>query len=179
MTTSIMNEYTSLYKSVTLYFRKGDFLCVWEMSGDKDGRLYWPKLFLDHSSTSFASWLGLLKLGSLRAQSPLSGAGSHFGILSNWLEPPRSLVILFSTVHLLPLLFRLFKQVHLLIDGSVEGQYITFRILIFKGSVKKFVQHSLVYIRLSFIDSIVKISTWLVDVILLYSAPRWSILELF
>ena len=52
------------------------------MSGDKDGLLYWPKFFLDHSSSSFASWLGLLNRGSLRAQSPLSGAGSHFGILS-------------------------------------------------------------------------------------------------
>ena len=45
MTTSITNEYTSLYKSLTLYFRKGDVCCVWEMSGDKDGLLYWPKFF--------------------------------------------------------------------------------------------------------------------------------------
>ena len=36
----------------------------------------------DHSSTSFSSWLGLLNRGSLRAQRPLSAAGSHFGILS-------------------------------------------------------------------------------------------------
>ena len=36
----------------------------------------------DHSSTSFSSWLGLLNHGSLRAQSPLSAAGSQFGILS-------------------------------------------------------------------------------------------------
>ena len=52
------------------------------MSGDKDGLLYWPKLFLNHSSTSFASWVWLLNRGSMRAQSPLSGACSHFGILS-------------------------------------------------------------------------------------------------
>ena len=52
------------------------------MSGDKDGLLYWPKFFLDHSSTSFASWLGLFIQGSLRAQSPQSTAGSHFVILS-------------------------------------------------------------------------------------------------
>ena len=43
---------------------------------------------------SFSSWLGLLNRGSLRAQSPLSAAGSHFDILSptdsNWLEPPRA-----------------------------------------------------------------------------------------
>ena len=36
----------------------------------------------DHSSTSFSSWLRLLNRESLRAQSPLSAAGSHFGILS-------------------------------------------------------------------------------------------------
>ena len=41
-----------------------------------------PSSSLDHSSTSFASWLGLLNWGSLRAQSPLSAVGSHFGILS-------------------------------------------------------------------------------------------------
>ena len=35
------------------------------------------------------------------------------------------LVILLFKVHLLPLFFRLFSQVHLLIYGSVEGQYIT------------------------------------------------------
>ena len=44
---------------------------------------------------------------------------------SNWLEPSGHLVILLSNGHLLPLVFRLFTQVHLLIDGSVEGQYIT------------------------------------------------------
>ena len=36
----------------------------------------------DHRSTSSSSWLGLLNRGSLRAQSPLSATGSHFGILS-------------------------------------------------------------------------------------------------
>ena len=87
-----------------------------------------PSSSLDHSSTSFASWLGLLNRGSLGAQSPLPAAGSHFGILSPTLEPPGYLVILLSNVHLLPLFFRLFTQVHLLIDDSVEGQYITLRI---------------------------------------------------
>ena len=105
MTTSITNEYTSLYKSLTLYFRKGYVCCVWEMSGDKERLLYWSKFFLDHSSTSFASWLGLLNHGLLRAQSPLSAAGSHFGNLSptdsnrpgTWLyyflRPPASAVL--------------------------------------------------------------------------------------
>ena len=33
--------------------------------------------------------------------------------------------LFFPNVHLLPLFFGLFTQIHLLIDGSVEGQYIT------------------------------------------------------
>ena len=36
-----------------------------------------------------------------------------------------ALVILLFKVHLLPLFFRLFSLVHFLIDGSVEGRYIT------------------------------------------------------
>ena len=44
------------------------------MTGDKDRLLYLPKFFLDR--------LGLINRGSLRAQSPQSAAGSHFGILS-------------------------------------------------------------------------------------------------
>ena len=44
------------------------------------------------------------------------------------------LVILFSKIHLLRLFFRLFTQVHLLIDGSVEGQYITIVITKVKDS---------------------------------------------
>ena len=123
MTTSITNEYTSSYKSLTLYFRKGDVCCVWEMSGDKDGLLYWPNFFLDISSTSFASWLGLLNRGSLRAQSPQSASWfSHWHPASDYLKPSGTLVILFSNVHLLPLFFHLFTQVHLLIDGSVNNR---------------------------------------------------------
>ena len=82
------------------------------MSRDRDRLLYRPKFFLNHSSTFFASWLRLLNLGSLRVQNYLYAAGSHF-----------DLVILFSNVHMLPLFFRLFTLVHLLIDDSVEGQY--------------------------------------------------------
>ena len=46
--------------------------------------------------------------------------------VSNWLELSGHLVMLLSNLHLLMLFFRLFTPVHLLIDGSVEGQYITF-----------------------------------------------------
>ena len=99
---------------------------MWEVNGDKDRLLFWPKVFLAHSNTSFSSWLGLLNHGSLRAQSPLCSWLSLRHFVSNWLEPSGHLVILLSKVHLLPLFFRLFTQVHLLIDGSVEGQYITY-----------------------------------------------------
>ena len=39
---------TLLYKntSLTLYSRKGDISCVWEVSGDKDGLLFWPKVLV-------------------------------------------------------------------------------------------------------------------------------------
>ena len=121
------NEYTSLqkYKSLTLYSRKGDVSYVWEVW--RQGRtVILNQSSSDHSSTSSSSWLGLLNRGSLRDQSPLSAAGSQFGILS----PTDSsrlehLVILLSHMHLLPLFFRFFTQVHLLIDGSVEDQYVT------------------------------------------------------
>ena len=124
MTTSITNEYTCIYKSLTLYFRKGDVCCVWEKSGDKDGLLYWPQFFLAHSSTSFASWLvqpGVTK-------DPKPSVCSWFSLrhpVSNWLKPSGYLVILLSNTHLLPLFFRFFTQVNLLIDSSVDGQYIT------------------------------------------------------
>ena len=79
----------------------------------------------DHSSTSSSSWLVLLNRGSLRAQSSPSAAGSHAGILSPTDSSRLCLGYIIVYVHLLPLFFRLFTQVHLLIDGSVEGQYIT------------------------------------------------------
>ena len=51
----------------------------------------------DHISTSSSSWLGLLNRGSLMAQSPLSAAGSQFGILSPTdSNCPGHLVILLS-----------------------------------------------------------------------------------
>ena len=84
----------------------------------------------DNSSTFFLILAGLLNCGSLRAQNPLSAAGSQFGILSPtdlYSNSNRLWTWLYNCLcaHLLPLFFRLFTQVHLLIDGSVEGQYIT------------------------------------------------------
>ena len=80
-----MNEQTHFFiKNIflTLYSRKGDVSCVWEMSWKRGQTAILTPSSSDHSSTSFSSCLGLLNHGSLRAQSPLSAASSHFGILS-------------------------------------------------------------------------------------------------
>ena len=85
-----------------------------------------PSSSFDHSSTFSSSWLGCSTVGHWGPQSPHSASCfSRWHPVSNWLKPSGHLVILFSNVHLLPLFFHLFTQVNLLIDGSVEGQYIT------------------------------------------------------
>ena len=85
-----------------------------------------PKFFFDHSSTSFSSWLGCSIVGHWGPKSLylLLGLTSLASCL-RLTQAVCALVISLFNVHLLPLFFRLFTQVHLLIDGSVEGQYIT------------------------------------------------------
>ena len=71
-------------------------------------------IFKDSLSTSSASWLGLLNRGSLRATALSLQAGPHSLVLvTKWLNGRRHLPIFFHNIHLLPLLFRLFTQVHL------------------------------------------------------------------
>ena len=82
-----------------------------------------------HLST-IAALLSHLGLGCSTAghsgPSPLQ-VSSHFGIpVSDWLTAAGTLSIFFLDSHLLPLFFGLFTQVLLLIDHSVEGQYITY-----------------------------------------------------
>ena len=89
-----------------------------------------PSSSLDHSSTSFASWVAQPGV----TKNPMPSVCSWFWLrhpVSNWLEPLGHLVILFSNAHLHLLFFRIFTQVHLLIDGSVEGQYITSGVYVF------------------------------------------------
>ena len=131
-----MNERTRFFIKIYLshfILERVDVGCVWgELETGTDCYIL-TQSSSDHSSTSFSSWLGLLNRGSLRAQSPLSAAGSHAGILSltdsnsnwNWPKPSVTPGYIIVFVHQLPLFLRLFTQVHLLIDGSVEGQYIT------------------------------------------------------
>ena len=119
---------TLLYKkyiSHTLFSKGWYFLCGrGELETGTD--CYIDPSSRDHSSTSSSSLLWWLNRGSLRAQNPLSAAGSHSGILSPTdSNRPGNLVILLSDIHLLPLFLGLFILVHLLIEGSVEDQYIT------------------------------------------------------
>ena len=126
--TTLMNERTRFFIkiSLTLYSRKGDVSCVWEMSWRRVQTVILTQSSSDHSSTSSLSWLGCSTEGHWGPKALSLQADSHAGILTPTdSNRPRHLVILLSHARLLPLFFRLFTQVHLLIDGSVEGQYIT------------------------------------------------------
>ena len=63
-----------------------------------------PSSSHDQSSTSFASWLRVAQPVVTKGQKPsiCSWLSLRYPV-SNWLEPPGHLVILFSNVHLLPL----------------------------------------------------------------------------
>ena len=75
-----MNERTHFFiKRYLLHFilERVDVDCVWEMSWRRGQTAILTQQYLFHI------WVaGLLNRGSLRAQSPLSAAGSQFGILS-------------------------------------------------------------------------------------------------
>ena len=121
-----MNERIHFFikMSLTLYSRKGDVSCVWEVSWRRAQTAKLTQFLLTIAALLILAVL--LNRGSLRTQSPPSAVGSHFGILSpTYSNCLGHLVILLSHVHLLLLFFRLFTPVHLLIDGSVEGPYIT------------------------------------------------------
>ena len=119
---------TLLYKNIShTLFSKGWCCCVWEMSW-RQGQtaILTPSYsstiaaFLFHLAWVAQPWVTEgCKALSLQA-------GSHAGILSPTdSNHPGYLVILLSHAHLLLLFFRLFTQVDLLINGSVECQYIT------------------------------------------------------
>ena len=123
------NEYTSLqkYKSLILYFRKDDvLLCVRD-----DWRQGQTAILNQVLPSTIAMLLSHLALGCSTGghwgtQSPQSASWfSLWHPASNWPTATGTLSIFFLNTHLLPLFFGLFTQVHLLIDGSVEGQYIT------------------------------------------------------
>ena len=78
--------------------------------------------FSDRSSISFTFWLGWSTVGHW---GPKPSVWSLFSLcwhpISNWLK----LSVSWLYFCLTPTCFRLFTQVHLLIDGSVKGQYVT------------------------------------------------------
>ena len=86
---------------------------------DGDRLLYWP------SSTSFSSWLGCSTVSHWVRKALCLPLALNSASCLQLTQTVCALVILLFNVHLLPLFFRLFTQVHLFIDGSVEGQYIT------------------------------------------------------
>ena len=121
---------TLLYKSINFsnfILERVIFVVCERWGGDRDRLLYWSKFFLVYSSTSSSSWLGVAQLWVTEGPKPsVCHLLSLRHLASNCLEPSGHLVILLSNAHLLPLFFHLFTPVYLLIDGSVEGQYITF-----------------------------------------------------
>ena len=102
-------------------------LVVYERwAGDEDRLLYWPQVSSDHCCTSSSSWLGCSTVGHWGPKAlclPLALTLASLSPTNS--NCPGHRVILLSDIPLLPLFFRLFTQVHLLIDVSVEGQYIT------------------------------------------------------
>ena len=126
MTTSITNQYTSLqkYKSLMFYFQKcwcSEMCERWVETGTD---CYTdPSSSLDHSTTPFLSWLVCSTMGPEGPALSLQ-TGSHADIpVSDCPTAAGTQSIFFLNAHLLPLFFALFTQVHLLIDGSVKGQY--------------------------------------------------------
>ena len=125
------NERTNmlLYKNIishTLFLKGWCWLCVRDELETGTDCYIDPAVLLSH-----LGW-GCSTVGHWGPQALSLQADSHAGILSPTdSNRPGHLVILLSHAHLLPLFFRLFTQVHLLIDGLVEGQYITHFLLVF------------------------------------------------
>ena len=125
-----MNERThffiKIYPSHFILERVMFVVCE-RWTGDTNRLQYWPKFTswpYQHFFLIFA-WR-CSTVGHWGPQSPQSASWfSRWHPVSNRFKPSGHLVILLSNIRLLPLFFRLFTQVHLLIDGSVEGQYIT------------------------------------------------------
>ena len=72
------------------------------------------------------------------------------------LKPSGHLVILFSIAYLLLLFFCLFTQVHLFIDGSVEGQYITQETWV-HSQVESYQRLIKLYLKLPYLTQLYKV----------------------
>ena len=100
---------TLLYKNIiyhTLFLKGWCWLCVRDELETGTKCYFDPSSSRDHSSTSFASWLGCSTVGHWGPPDPLSASWfSRWHLVSNWLRPSVRLVILLFNVHLLPLFF--------------------------------------------------------------------------
>ena len=105
---------TLLYKNVISHtlFSKGWWLLCVRSELETEQTAILTQSSSDHSSTSFESWLAAQPWVTEGCETLRLQAGSHAGILSpidsNSLAPGYIIVY----VHLLPLFFRLFTQVH-------------------------------------------------------------------
>ena len=96
----------------------------WVRDGDR--LLYWPKFFSRPLQHFFLILVVVALLWVTEGPKPsVCRWLSLRHLVSNQLERSGHLVILLPNAHLLPLFFHLFTLEHLLIDGSVESQYIT------------------------------------------------------
>ena len=124
-----MNEYTSLqkYKSLALYFQKGDvLLCVRDEWRQWRTAILTQVLLLTIAVLLLYLGWGCPTVGHWGPQRPqFESWFSHWHSCLNWPTAASTLSIFFLNAILLLLSFSLFIQVHLLIDGSIEGQYIT------------------------------------------------------
>ena len=116
---------TLLFKNISLthYSRKvWCWLCVrGELEAGTDCYIL-TQSSSDHSSNSSSFWLGC---STVDHWGPKPSVWTRFSLrwhpISNWLKPSVSWLYFCLT----STCFRLVTQVHLLTDGSVEGQYVT------------------------------------------------------
>ena len=122
-----MNERTHFFIkniSLTLYSRKDDVVCE-RWAGNRDRLLYWPKVLLTIAALlSHPGWAAQPCITEGRKPS-VCKLIIMLAFPLQLTQTVCALVILLFNVHLLLPFFCLFTQVHLLIDGSIEGQYIT------------------------------------------------------
>ena len=129
-----MNERTHFFIKIYLshfILERVDVGCVWEVSWRRgQTATYWPQVLLTIAALlSHPGWVAQPWV----TEGPKPSVCRWLSIrhlLSNWLQLQLTqavcvLVMFLFDVNLLPLFFRLFTQVHHLIDGSVEGQYVT------------------------------------------------------
>ena len=115
---------TLLYKNIISHslFSNGFMLVVCEgWAGDGDRLLYWSKVLATIAALLPHLGWGCSTVGHWGPKALCLPLALTSASCSQLTQTICGLVISLFNVHLLPLLFRLFTQVNLLIDGSVQG----------------------------------------------------------